>query len=87
MTDEDHSQILERARASLRAVAKAVRILGEGPGRFVTAGLEERGAEFYATDSSFIVDPAVGDELQGEHSFRTFEEALRFASDWLTHKR
>ena len=87
MTNEDYSQILERACDSLGAVAKNVRVVGEGPGRFVTAGFEDRGAEFYATDSSFIIDPAVGEELQGEHSFRTFEEALCFASDWLTHKR
>ena len=86
MTNEDYSQILERARGSLGSVAKDVRIAGEGPARFVTAELEDRGAEFYATDNSFIIDPAVGEELQGEHSFHTFEEALRFASDWLTHK-
>jgi len=87
VTSEDYSEILRTANSALSVVTKDVRISGDGVGRFLVASLGDFGLEFYAGDDRFVVDPAIHDELQGERMFQTMDEALRYASDWLTQKR
>lgn len=78
-----YSEILALAQTELLKVATTVEIRGDGLGRFLTARKDEYGIEFYAGQDVFIIDPALGGELQGERDFGAMEEALRFASRWL----
>src|SRR5258707_1232615 len=87
MTEEDYSAVLRTASDALSPVARSVRIVGEGSGRFLVAASGDYGIEFYANADGFIVDPAIQEELQGERTFTTIGEALGCASDWLTCKR
>jgi hypothetical protein len=86
MTEEAHSEMLRKAAEALSSVAASVRLVGEGRGRFVIADSGDYGIEFYTSEGDFIVDPAFRQELQGERKFKTFDDALAHASDWLLHK-
>ncbi|MGH7976280.1 MAG: hypothetical protein ACREC8_06425 [Limisphaerales bacterium] len=86
MTNEAYSDILKKASDALSVVTTDVRIIGDDLGRFLVANLENFGVEFYVATDGFVIDTAVHDELQGEKMFQTIDEALRFASDWLTQK-
>ncbi len=86
MTNEAYSEILSTASDVLSAVTRDVKIIGDGLGRFLVANLGNFGVEFYAAKDGFIIDPAIQDELQGEKIFQTVDEALKWASDWLTQK-
>jgi hypothetical protein len=87
VTSEAYSDILKTASDALSLVTTDVRISGDGPGRFLFASLGDFGIEFYAVKDGFVVDPAIQAELQGERMFDTADAALRWAADWLTHKR
>jgi hypothetical protein len=86
VTNEAYSDILRTASDALSAVTTDVKIIGDGLGRFLVANLGNFGVEFYAAKDGFIIDPAIGDELQGEKMFQTIDEALGWASNWLTQK-
>ena len=86
-TPDDEWTELTEARESLSRVAESVRIVGVGPHRFLVADLGDYGVELYIGEDGFIVDPAIRQELQGEHAFSTIEDAVEYACEWLTSKR
>ena len=86
MTSEAYNDILRTASDALSVVTTDIKITGDGLGRFLVANLGDFGVEFYAAKDGFVIDPAVHDELQGERMFQTVDEALKWASDWLTQK-
>lgn len=86
MTSETYSDVLKKAYDTLSLVTTDVSIRGDGLGRFLVANRRDFGVEFYAADGGFVIDPAIRGELQGEKLFPTVDEALTWASDWLTHK-
>jgi hypothetical protein len=87
MTEEDYSAALRTVSDALSPVARSVRIVGEGCGRFLAADSGNYSIEFYASADGFIIDPAIQEELQGERTFTTIGEALSYAADWLRSKR
>ena len=87
MTEAEHNNVFKRAQESLSRIADNVRLVGIGHHRFLVADLGDYGVELYTGDSGIIVDPAIRQELQGEHVFPTIEDAVDFASEWLTSKR
>jgi hypothetical protein len=86
VTSEAYSEILRTASDILSVVTTDIKIIGDGVGRFVVANLGDFGVEFYAAKDGFVIDAAIHDELQGEKMFQTVDEALRWASAWLTQK-
>jgi hypothetical protein len=86
VTNEAYSDTLRTASDALSTVTTDIKIIGDGIGRFLVANLGNFGVEFYAAKDGFIIDPAIQDELQGEKMFQTVDEALKWASDWLTQK-
>ena len=87
MTDGAYSEILQAASDALSRITEDIKIVGDGPSRFLHASRGEFALEFYIGDNQFIIDPAIHRELQGEQMFRTMEEAIKYASVWLTQKQ
>jgi len=87
VTEDEHNEVFRRAQESLSRIAETVRLVGIGPHRFLVADLGDYGVELYTGGNGFIVDPAIRQELQGEHAFPTIEDALAYACEWLTSKR
>ena len=52
--------------------------------QFLVVNRDDRGAEVYGNEQSgVIVDPAVGEELQGEITYPSFDLALDAVVRWL----
>lgn len=87
VNDDRYSEILKEATNALSRITEDIKIVGDGPSRFLHASRGQFALEFYAGDNQFIIDPAIHRELQGEQMFRTMEEAIKYASAWLTQKQ
>ena len=79
-----YSRQLEAVKAQLETDGVSVEIIGTGAGAFVGATKGGRGVELYCGDETVAcIDPAIGDELQGEIDFDSFETAVSAARQWL----
>ena len=77
-------------RATLEAAMRRLpahitgRIVGSDMSQFLFADRNDRGVEIYCDDETrFVIDPAVGEELQGEITYSSLELALEAAVRWL----
>jgi hypothetical protein len=79
-----YRESLERALESVRSRISKGRIVGCDAAQFLVLERDGRGAEVYCGDGpAGVIDPFIGDELQGEINFPTFELALDAAVRWL----
>ncbi|MGH1366827.1 MAG: hypothetical protein ACRBF0_24930 [Calditrichia bacterium] len=61
------------------------KIIGEGIGCFVVVGNDQRAVELYPNteEGTWVLDPALGEELLGELDFASLGEAISAAEDWI----
>ena len=75
---------LESAMRRLQPHVTGARIVGWDMAQFLVVNRDDRGAEVYGNEQSgVIVDPAVGEELQGEITYPSFDLALDAVVRWL----
>jgi hypothetical protein len=75
---------LSEALDALGSDADSARIVGEGASQFLLVTKGNRGVELYhGAGDEVIIDPALGDDLQGEISFSSYQEAIQAALCWL----
>jgi hypothetical protein len=75
---------LESAMRRLQPYVTGSRIVGSGMAQFLVVDRDDRGAEIYGNEQSgVIVAPAVGEELQGEITYPSFDLALDAVVRWL----
>lgn len=76
--------MLESAMRRLQPHATGARIVGSDRGQFLVVDRADRGAEIYGHEQSgIIVDPSVGEELQGEITYPSLDLALVAVVRWL----
>lgn len=81
---EQYRATLEAALGQLRPQITTGRIVGSGMSQFLVVERDERGVEIYGNEQSgVVIDPSIGDELQGEITYPTFVRALDAAVRWL----
>ena len=76
---------LDKILTMLVGHCESVKTAGKGIGAFIVAGKGNLGVELYPSDEegNWVIDPAVGDELQGELEFKSMLEAVNAAITWL----
>jgi len=74
----------EQIMARLDPNAASARLTGTEASQFLLVEQRGRGVEFYGgAADSFVIDPAIGDELQGERTYPSFDLAVDAAARWL----
>ncbi len=80
----EYRATLEAAMRRLEPHITAGRIVGSDMSQFLVVNRNDRGVEIYCDEESgVILDPAVGEELQGEIAFPSFDLAVDAAVRWL----
>jgi hypothetical protein len=75
---------LESALRRLQPHITAGRIVESDMSQFLVVHRHDRGVEIYGDEESgFILDPFVGEDLQGEITYSSFDLALEAAVRWL----
>ena len=74
---------LEKVKHRLEQQNFSAKIVGGGMSQFLVAEHKGRGVEIYGTEGRVTIDPAIGDELQGEIEYPSFDHAVAAASRWL----
>jgi hypothetical protein len=75
---------LEAALCRLQPHINVGRIVGTDMAQFLVVDRNDRGVEIYGNEQSgVVVDPAAGEELQGEMTYPSFDLALDAAVRWL----
>lgn len=80
----EYRETLEAAMRRLQPHITAGRIVGSDMSQFLVIDRDGRGVEIYGDEETGVtIDPAVGDELQGELTYPSFDLALDAAVRWL----
>ena len=80
----NYREMLETAMRRLEPHSTAGRIVGSDMSQFLVVDRHDRGVELYADEKHCLVlDPFVGENLQGEITYPSFELALDAAVRWL----
>src|SRR5258708_2677349 len=80
----EYQATFESAVRRLKTHISNGRIVGSDMSQFVVADRGNRGVEVYGDEESgVILDPAIGEDLQGEIRYQTFDLALDAAVRWL----
>jgi hypothetical protein len=80
---QEYRRELVSALDTLGPEIESGHIGGEGAAQFLYAYKGDRGVELYRGDGGVIIDPAFGEELQGEIRFCCYEAAVEAALRWL----
>jgi hypothetical protein len=73
-------EMLQSRFAQERLLGK---IVGEGMARFLVVKHDGRAVEIYGSNTRAMIDPAIGDELQGEIEYPGYDMAIAAALRWL----
>jgi|SRR6266700_751520 len=80
----EYRATLESALRRLKPHISNGSIVGSDMSQFVVADRDDRSVEIYVDEESgVILDPAIGEDLQGEIRYRSFDLALDAAVRWL----
>jgi len=81
---EDYHRELSDAFSVFSSEVDSGHIVGGGASQFLYVTKGTRGVELYRGDAdNVIMDPALGEELQGEISFSSYAHACEAALRWL----
>ena len=84
MSDQDYQAALAHALVSLTPGVDSARIAGQGASQFLVLDKGDRCVELYRGDSDqWVIDPAIGQELQGEIIYESYSSAANAALYWL----
>jgi hypothetical protein len=75
MSDQDYQAALAHALVSLTPGVDSARIAGQGASQFLVLDKGDRCVE--------VIDPAIGQELQGEIIYESYSSAANAALYWL----
>jgi len=80
----EYRAALEAAMRRLQPHITAGRIVGSDMSQFLVVNRYDRGVEIYSDEeSNAIIDPFVGEDLQGEVKYPSYDLALEAAVRWL----
>jgi len=82
-TAADYRAELTTLAGRLEREFGAGKIVGEGMSQFLVVTSGVRGIEIYGSDARAVIDAALGDELQGEIEYRSYDLAIAAATRWL----
>ena len=75
---------LDRVLDRLQSEVDTARIIGHDHGQFLFVERGDRGIELYCgEEGAVVIDPAIGDDLQGEITFPSYDAAVEAATKWL----